>query len=305
MSGQFPQEFPQQAIQAVMKPIFGSGKFDGQAALGAYDVLGYALFQVFGDVRYLMNNGESRSDVANVMAQAPPEVQNFMQYANQNQQLMQGGNVPPWLIPFAKQLVEWAMARLFDRLSQTENPTLFGVQLKGSQLPRQTGGAFPERKLGVPSGTGLFTMPTPGSVSQASGAQSQPSDRIQQPTGVNPEAHPTNPQSSKSPQYQGNTADPERTDHEVDQPLRKQQLAGSPSSQGGPGGLSGPVTNAPGQAGTPGTSANPNPVPGPSPQAGQNNPEQGKQNLSPPLNSNTNPGTQSNQGNQSGGTGKS
>lgn len=275
MAGQFPQEFPQQGIQAALRPVFGSGRFDGQAALGVYDVLGYALFQIFGDVRYMMNEQESRSDLANVMAQAPPEVQQFAQFANQNPDLMKGDNLPPWLIPFAKQLAEWALARLFDRLSTTENPTLFGMQLKGSQLPRQTGGAFPERKLGVPTGTGLFTMPTPGSRTQESGAQSQPSDQIQQPTGVNPQAHPTNPQSSKSPQFQGNTADPDRTDHEA-RPINPQPV--------------GPVTNPPGVAGTPGTSANPNPVPGPSPQAGQSNPEQGKQNLSPPLNSNTNPG---------------
>lgn len=248
----FPSEFPQQGLSATMKPLFQSGSFDGQAALGAYDILGFALYQVYGDVKYLMQDNMSRSDMANLMAQAPPEVQSFMQFANQNPNLMQG-ELPPWLKPFAMQLIEWALSKLFERLSQQENPTLFGLKIKNTALPRETGGAFPERKLGVPTSAGLFTTPTPGSKTQT---LSQPSDKIQQPTGVNPDWHPTNPQSSKSPQFQGNTADPEK-EHEAHETIRKPAFPGSPSSQ--PGGPPGPVTNAPGVSGTPGTTTPPNP----------------------------------------------
>lgn len=255
MAGSFPNEFPQQGIQALLKPIFAGGGFDGQAALGAYDIAGYGLFQLFGDVKYLMQDDNPAAN-ANIMAQAPPEIQKFMEFANANPDMMKG-ELPIWVIPFAQQLVQWALAKLFERLSQQENPKLFGMSLK-NKLPRETGGAFPERSLGLPTGAGAFTTSRTLPNSQASGAQSQPSEQMQQPTGHVPEQHTSVPQSSKSPQFQANTHDPEKPHDPT--PLPKIPMAGSPSSQSG--GPSAPVTNSPGMPGTPGTTVPPqNPKP--------------------------------------------
>jgi hypothetical protein len=247
MAGSFPTEFPQQGISALTKMLFGGTGITGEAALGAYDIVGFGLFQIYGDVHYTMQS-DTPGHIANAMAQAPPEVQKFLDFSNSNPELLKG-ELPVWLVPFLQQLAQVVLEKLFERLSQQENPKLFGLNLKRS-LPRETGGAFPERKIGIPSGTGAFTTSRTLSESQASGAQSQPSDKMQQPTGHVPEKHTSVPQSSKSPQLQANTADSEN----------KIPIAGSPSSQSGS-----PVTNAPGVSGTPGTTVPPQ-VPKPSPQ---------------------------------------
>ena len=41
--GGFPHEFPQQAVQAVLRPFLGGTGFNGEVALGAYDLLGFGL----------------------------------------------------------------------------------------------------------------------------------------------------------------------------------------------------------------------------------------------------------------------
>lgn len=252
MAGSFPTEFPAQGLQAITKAMFGGGNFDGQVVLGAYDIIGFGLYQAFGDVRYMMS--EMGDDVHNLMAQAPPEVMKAAEFFQNNPDVMKG-DLPPWLIPMAQQLAQYVIQKLFERFSQQQNPTFFGRQIMmQSALPKETGGAFPERSQGVPTGTGLFTQSRPAQ----SVPQAQPSDKIQQPTGDKPEAHPSLPQSSKSPQFQGNTADPEKP-HDPKPVFNDTQSAGAPASQ--PGGPAGPVTNNPGQPLTPGTSARPTPAP--------------------------------------------
>lgn len=246
----FSPQLDTRAVNAILKPLFGGGGIDAQVALGAYDVLGYALGQVFGpDVAYQMMSGDTPGDVANVLSQAPPEVQAFMDFTNREGKNLAGAaELPPWMVPFIKQAVQVLLQKLFERFGAQESPQLFGVKLTRN-LPQETGGAFPERGQGVPSGTGLFTT---SRTSQASGAQAQPSPNIQQPTGHTPELHTSVPQSSKSPQFQGNTADPNNP------PLVKD--GGSPT---------GPITNDPGVPGTP-----PNPNLSPTKVAGTVTPQQ-------------------------------
>lgn len=261
----FPTTFPQQGLQAFLKPLFQGGHFDAQSALGAYDIAGFGLFQLFGDVQYLMQD-DNPAHVANAMAQAPPEIQQFMDFANANPNMMKG-DLPVWFVPFAQQLVAWGISKLFERLSQQENPRLFGITLK-NKLPQETGGAFPERKLGTPTGAGLFTTSRTLSEGQSSGAQSQPSDKMQQATGHVPEQHTSVPQSSKSPQFQANTADP-NVPHDAKTHETKIPTPGSPSSQ--PGGPVGPVTNSPGVPGAPGSNVSNTHTPGSTPAVKPNN----------------------------------
>jgi hypothetical protein len=211
MTTKFPTELDTQATRMLISPFLnGQGfKLDGQFAWAAWDTVGFALYQVFGDVQPMLAQ-ENPDHVSNVLATAPPEVQQFMSFVNRDgNQVMGAQDLPPWLIPFVQAAAQWAIQKLLERLNKQENPTLFGFPIKSEnrQLPRPSGGAFPERSLGVPTGTGIHTQTQPAlTESQQAGAQSQPSDQIQQPTGKVPEQHPSVPQSSKSPQFQGNTA---------------------------------------------------------------------------------------------------
>lgn len=278
MAGQFPSEFLNQAIQALMGPVFRGAPVDGQFALGAYDLLGFGLYQAFGDQRYLMN-AENPDHVSNVLAQAPPEVQQFMNFTNQQgDQILKGDNLPPWLVPFINQLVSWGIQKLLERFNNNPNPTLFGRPIKMEQrkLPPQTGGAFPERLLGQPTGTGLHTQSNPQpSPAQQGGPQAQPSNQMQQPTGPAADLHPSVPVGSKSPQFQANTADPTK---------QHEPRPATTDVNRGPG-----LTNAPGVQG--------NPVV-PKESGGQSGqPAQGPQTNLPPANP---PSTQQNQPPKSG-----
>lgn len=240
MSHGFPTEFPSGAVQAVLAPILGRGRIDGQFALGAYELLGFGLYQMFGEVQPMMA-AENPDHVANLLAQAPPEVQQAMSFINrEGDGMMQAESLPPWMVPFLTQLAQWAIQKALERFSKNPNPTLFGrpIKMETRQLPPPTGGAFPERNLGQPTGTGLFTQtPTQPSPAQQGGPQAQPSDRIQQPTGPAADLHPSTPTSSRSPQFQGNTADPTK---------QHEPRPATTDTNRGPG-----LTNAPGVQGNP------------------------------------------------------
>lgn len=129
----FPASFPQQALQAALKPVLHGGALDGLAVLGLYDILGFGLYQAFGPVTYpLMTANETPEHLANVMAQAPGEVQKFAEFMTANPELMTSKALPIWLIPMAKQIAEYLLNKLFERLGSQENPTVFGLKLKMS-----------------------------------------------------------------------------------------------------------------------------------------------------------------------------
>ncbi len=241
----FPQQLDPQCVNGLIAPLFGRGSFNSaEFAACAYEALGYALYQVYGEVPQSIMSNENPADVANLLSQAPPEVQQFMDFTNaQGDRLANQESIPPWMIPFLQQLGAWALKKLLDRfqnrVNSGESVQVLGRTMRASnKLPPETGGAFPERVLGQPTGAGLFTRTNPHvQESQIAGAQSQPSDKLQQPTGRAPEAHPSGPQGSKSPQLQANTADP-TVDHEP-RPVTNDSLKG-------PG-----LTNAPGVQGNP------------------------------------------------------
>jgi hypothetical protein len=51
----FPNHFPSQAIDAALKYALGTDRDNGRLALTLYELTGYGLYQVFGDVKYLMS----------------------------------------------------------------------------------------------------------------------------------------------------------------------------------------------------------------------------------------------------------
>src|SRR5581483_8073691 len=95
----------------------GRGSFrSAEFAACAYEVLGYALYQAFGEPPQSIMSGETEAHVSNALAQAPQEVQQFMDFTNkEGDNIANAEAVPPWMLPFLEQLGSWALKKLLDR----------------------------------------------------------------------------------------------------------------------------------------------------------------------------------------------
>ena len=113
----FPAEFPALAVRQLGKLVTGADSDKGRGSLAGYELLGYALKQVFGDVQYLM---EDSGEMAKALTQAPPEVQSFVAFCETNidPQTGQLAAIPPFMIPLIFKAAEWFVKYLFERLNK-------------------------------------------------------------------------------------------------------------------------------------------------------------------------------------------
>jgi hypothetical protein len=100
MSVGFPSDVPVTAIQQIGKFVTKSDSDLGRAALAAWQVLGYAGYQVFGPVQLLTTD-----------AGPAPTHEDFKSLVDGTVDLK---SLPPWLIPLAIQI----LLRFLERFKQ-------------------------------------------------------------------------------------------------------------------------------------------------------------------------------------------
>jgi hypothetical protein len=101
----FPTDFPQTALTTLIDSFKGTPN-TGRLVLSVYDLVGYGLFQVFGDVKYLMGaTPEVMSIVSKIMALFDsPEFKQLLANLPQYTQLLgdfaqlKASGLPTWLV---------------------------------------------------------------------------------------------------------------------------------------------------------------------------------------------------------------
>jgi hypothetical protein len=116
----FPTSLPGQAANQAAAFVLGRDTDKGRVALAAYDLLGYGLFQAFGDVKYMMASAPTGPPPS-----APPDVQNLLSQLQQMPPPVPGQaqiSIPPWMEPLLAQAAQYLIQMLFQRLFPTPTP---------------------------------------------------------------------------------------------------------------------------------------------------------------------------------------